>query len=123
MATPYLDEAERCTRVALLHEGALLALDRPDALRATLPGTLFEVIVGDHRRAQEILKQIPGVTGVQMFGERAHVLMDRADDKAADLLASRLAQAAVAVTSVRPLTASLEDVFIARLHQLNGATS
>jgi ABC-2 type transport system ATP-binding protein len=123
MATPYLDEAERCTRVALLHEGALLALDRPDALRATLPGTLFEVIVGDHRRAPEILKQIPGVTGVQMFGERAHVLMDRADDKAADLLASRLAQAAVAVTSVRPLTPSLEDVFIARLHQLNGTTS
>ena len=34
MATPYLDEAERCTRVALLHEGRLLALDRPDALRA-----------------------------------------------------------------------------------------
>jgi hypothetical protein len=49
--------------------------------------------------------------------------MDRADGTAADLLASRLAQAAVAVTSVRPLTASLEDVFIARLHQLNGTTS
>ena len=123
MATPYLDEAERCTRVALVHQGTLLALDRPDALRATLPGTLFEVIVGDHRRAPAILKQIPGVTDVQMFGERAHVLMERADEKAADVLASGLAQAGVAVTSVRPLAASLEDVFIARLHQLNGATS
>ena len=122
MATPYLDEAERCSRVALVHEGALLALDRPGALRDTLPGTLFEVIVGDHRRAPEILKQIPGVADVQMFGERAHVLMDRADQTAADLLGSRLAQAAVAVTSVRPLAASLEDVFIARLHQRNGAT-
>ena len=76
MATPYLDEAERCTRVALLHEGRLLALDRPDALRATLPGALFEVIVSDHRRAPDVLKRIPGVTDVQMFGERAHVLMD-----------------------------------------------
>ena len=123
MATPYLDEAERCTRVALLHEGRLLALDRPDALRATLPGALFEVIVADHRRAPVVLERIPGVAGVQMFGERAHVLMDRADEKAADLLASRLADAAVEVTSVRPLAASLEDVFIARLHQLNGATS
>ena len=45
MSTPYLDEAERCSRVALLHEGRLLALDAPDALRATLPGALFEVIV------------------------------------------------------------------------------
>ncbi len=50
MATPYLDEAERCTRVALLHEGELLALDTPGALRAALPGTMLEVIVDDHRR-------------------------------------------------------------------------
>jgi len=123
LATPYLDEAERCTRVALLHDGRLLALDRPDALRATLPGTLFEVIVGDHRRAPEVLKQIPGVTDVQMFGERAHVQMDRADAPPGELLASRLADAGLTVTGVRPLTASLEDVFIARLHQRQGATS
>jgi ABC-2 type transport system ATP-binding protein len=123
MATPYLDEAERCTRVALLHEGRLLALDRPDALRATLPGALFEVIVSDHRRAPDILKRIPGVTDVQMFGERAHVLMERGDAAAADLLASSLAPAGLTVASVRPLAASLEDVFIARLHQLHGAPS
>ena len=116
LATPYLDEAERCTRVALLHDGRLLALDRPDALRATLPGTLFEVIVGDHRRAPEVLKQIPGVTDVQMFGERAHVQMDRADATPGELLASRLADAGLTVTSVRPVAASLEDVFISRLH-------
>jgi len=45
MATPYLDEAERCTHVALLHQGRLLALDRPGNLRAALPGALYEVIV------------------------------------------------------------------------------
>jgi ABC-2 type transport system ATP-binding protein len=117
MATPYLDEAERCTRVALLHEGRLLALDRPDALRATLPGALFEVIVSDHRRAPDVLKRIPGVTDVQMFGERAHVRMDSAAADAADLLAARAAAAGLPVTSVRPIATSLEDVFIARLHE------
>jgi len=122
MATPYLDEAERCTRVALLHEGRLLALDRPDALRATLPGALFEVIVADHRRAPDVLARIPGVAGVQMFGERAHVLMDRAD-AAADTLAAALTRAGLAAAGVRPLAASLEDVFIARLHQLHGTAS
>jgi len=122
MATPYLDEAERCTRVALLHEGRLLALDRPDALRATLPGALFEVIVADHRRAPDVLARIPGVAGVQMFGERAHVLMDRAD-AAADTLAAALTRAGLAASGVRPLAASLEDVFIARLHQLHGTAS
>jgi ABC-2 type transport system ATP-binding protein len=123
MATPYLDEAERCARVALLHQGRLLALDRPDALRATMPGALFEVIVSDHRRAPEILKRISGVSDVQMFGERAHVLMDRADATVAERLASELAAAGLTVASVRPLAASLEDVFIARLRQLQGATS
>jgi ABC-2 type transport system ATP-binding protein len=123
MATPYLDEAERCTRVALLHEGRLLALDRPDALRATLPGALVEVIVSDHRRAPDILKRIPGVTDVQMFGERAHVLIDRGNEEAAGLIAAALARADLTVAGVRPLAASLEDVFIARLHQLHGTTS
>jgi ABC-2 type transport system ATP-binding protein len=123
MATPYLDEAERCTRVALLHEGRLLALDRPDALRATLPGALFEVIVADHRRAPEALGRIPGVTGVQMFGERAHVLMAPGEAASADRLVTSLAAAGLAGASVRPLAASLEDVFIARLHQLHGTPS
>jgi ABC-2 type transport system ATP-binding protein len=116
MATPYLDEAERCTRVALLHEGRLLALDRPDALRQTLPGALFEVIVSDHRRAPEVLKNIAGVASVQMFGERAHVLMDR-DGANGDMLVSALTAAGLPAPSVRPLTPSLEDVFIGRLHQ------
>src|SRR6478672_4824992 len=62
MATPYLDEAERCSRVALLHNGALLALDRPDALRASLPGRLFEVIAADRRGAVAALKRLPAVT-------------------------------------------------------------
>jgi len=117
MATPYLDEAERCGRVALLHEGRLLALDRPDALRAGLSGALLEVIVTDHRRAPEILKRIPGVTDVQMFGERAHVRLDRSGAGMADSLIARAAEAGLAVTSVRPIATSLEDVFIARLHE------
>src|SRR6058998_3513195 len=79
MATPYLDEAERCSRVALLHQGRLLALDAPAALSASLPGTLYEVIVSEHRRAAAILKDIPGIGDVQMFGERAHVRLDAVD--------------------------------------------
>src|SRR5437899_10923453 len=70
MATPYLDEAERCARVALLHEGRLLALDRPALLRATLHGSLYEVIVREHRQAASVLRGLPEVSDVQMFGER-----------------------------------------------------
>ncbi len=73
MATPYLDEAERCSRVALMHEGQLIALDTPDHLRTTLPGTVVEVIAPDRDRAMGVLERLTGVADVQLFGERAHV--------------------------------------------------
>lgn len=77
MTTPYLDEAERCARVALLHEGRLLAIDRPIALQTALEGRLLEVITDAVRPPIEILAALPGVEDVQSFGEReigrAHV--------------------------------------------------
>jgi ABC-2 type transport system ATP-binding protein len=115
MATPYLDEAERCSRVALLHQGSLLALDTPGALRATLPGTLLEVIAVDHRGAYDVLRRMPRVASVQMFGERAHVRMIDRDPDAAAWLSQRLESTDVRVESIRPVSPSLEDVFIARL--------
>jgi ABC-2 type transport system ATP-binding protein len=115
MATPYLDEAERCANVALLHEGRVLALDRPEALRRTLRGALYEVVVREHRRVIDVLKAFPGAADVQMFGERAHLrLRDDTPDRS-DLIASALGGAGLTVTSVRPIQTSLEDVFIARL--------
>ena len=115
MSTPYLDEAERCARVALLHNGRLLALDTPDALRRALPGSLFEVLTTDHRRAVAALKSLPGVADVQTFGERAHVRLIDAPTDAAAQLTRHLTDAGVAVTLVRQVSASLEDVFVSRL--------
>jgi ABC-2 type transport system ATP-binding protein len=115
MATPYLDEAERCGRVALLHEGRVLAVDTPARLVAQHPGGLVEVIAADHRRAADALRRAPGVIDVQMFGERAHVRLERADPEAPRRLAAQLEQERVAVESVRPIPPSLEDVFIMRL--------
>jgi ABC-2 type transport system ATP-binding protein len=115
MATPYLDEAERCSRVVLLHEGRLLADDTPDALRAAMTGALFEVIVADHRQARDAIARLPHVSSVQMFGERAHVRFDEGGRASADDLKQELHEAGLAVESVRPVATSLEDVFIARL--------
>jgi ABC-2 type transport system ATP-binding protein len=119
MSTPYLDEAERCARVALLHEGRLLAQDTPAALRATLPGALFEVIASDHRRLAQSLRAMPGVDSVQMFGERAHLRLQDGDQSDDHHLAERLRAAGVEPTSVRAVKPSLEDVFVARLGELS----
>jgi ABC-2 type transport system ATP-binding protein len=120
MATPYLDEAERCTRVALLHEGRLLALDRPAALRDTLQGSIYEVIVHEHRQALKVLRQVPGVLDVQTFGERAHVRTAVDDRDAAARIERALRDAGLTVASIRPVQTSLEDVFIARLEDRGG---
>ncbi|MGE0702880.1 MAG: ATP-binding cassette domain-containing protein [Vicinamibacterales bacterium] len=115
MATPYLDEAERCARVALLHDGNLLALDTPSAIKGTMQGSLFEVIVADHRRAAALLRGIAGVTDVEMFGERAHVRTAAGASLGVETLTRHLEGAGMAVESVRPIETSLEDVFIAQL--------
>jgi len=116
MSTPYLDEAERCARVALLHEGRLLALDSPAALRANLKGDVVEVIAGDRDRANQVLEKLPGVVDVQLFGERAHVRIDPGSPlRDPDRLAAALKQAGIEPESVRRVPTSLEDVFIARV--------
>jgi len=113
MTTPYLDEAERCARVALLHEGHVLAIDRPAALQSTLDGRLLEVIADLPRPPLDILAALPGVEDVQPFGERAHVRV-AAGTQAQGVAAvtAALNQRGIRVLSARPVPATLEDVFI-----------
>src|SRR5206468_13103194 len=73
MSTPYLDEAERCARVALLHDGRLLALDEPSRLQSALAGQLLEVVVDAPRPPVDLLRRVPGVAAGPSFGDRAHV--------------------------------------------------
>jgi ABC-2 type transport system ATP-binding protein len=113
MATPYLDEAERCGRVALLHGGRLLALDAPAALHAGLRGALLEVAVEGQRPPVHLLARIEGVEDVQIFGDRAHVrIAAHRAERAAAAVAEGLRAAGFAPVSVRPIPPSLEDVFI-----------
>ena len=116
VSTPYLDEAERCTRIVLLHEGQVLALDEPGALRSSLPGTLLEVLVATPRDALRALKGPGGVKHAQVFGDRLHVWSDRTTEAEATAdLAGIATRAGVQPAGVRAIVPSLEDVFIAKL--------
>jgi ABC-2 type transport system ATP-binding protein len=112
MATPYLDEAERCGRVALLHEGRVLALDDPAVLRDAFPGALLEVVVPDRRPPVDLLAAIPDVNAVQIFGDGAHVRLSGGASQGTEIVTRALATAGMAGASVRPVPASLEDVYI-----------
>jgi ABC-2 type transport system ATP-binding protein len=125
LTTPYLDEAERCSRVALVDHGRLLTVDAPDALRATEAGVLVEVVAEPRRQAVLVLRTLPGVTEVESFGDRLHATLPGASPAAgqalADDIAARLRRAGIEVRSARPTTPSLEDVFIGRVRTREAA--
>ena len=114
MSTPYLDEAERCSRVALLHQGRVLAMDEPATLRSLITGRMLEVIAPG-RAAADVLRGLPGVVDAQVFGERVHVTLGNGGDSAEAEFRAALASTPLARAPVRAVPPSLEDVFIARL--------
>jgi ABC-2 type transport system ATP-binding protein len=127
LTTPYLDEAERCGRVALVDHGRLLVEDAPDALRTRGTGVLVEILARPRRRAVEVIRGMPGVAEVEVFGERLHVSLPAvggvAAEEAAERLAAAVRAAGLEVESARPTTPSLEDVFIQRIRAAESGSS
>jgi ABC-2 type transport system ATP-binding protein len=123
MATPYLDEAERCSRVALIHDGQALAIDTPGALRASLPGQVLEILADPPDRAAMLAERQSQVVDVQTFGERIHIrLSPQAPAGEIDRLRQALVAAGIQDFTLRPIPTSLEDVFIARIGAVVHAT-
>jgi ABC-2 type transport system ATP-binding protein len=113
MATPYLDEAERCTRIALLHEGRLLAVSQPAALQARAGGSLVEVVTDARRPPVDVLAAVPGVIDAQSFGDRVHARLGAAPvDPVVHAMEAALAGAGIRTLGIRPIPPSLEDIFI-----------
>jgi ABC-2 type transport system ATP-binding protein len=110
MSTPYLDEAERCSRVALLGGGSLMALDDPNRLRASLPGQVYEMSAAPQDLAMKVLSGMREVLGVHRFGDRLHVrLAAHGQEKP---VFENLAAHGIRAGAARTVPASLEDVFI-----------
>ena len=116
LATPYLDEAERCHRVALMYEGRLHRTGPPAELRQSLGLQRLEVRATDLRRAQTALAGRAGIADVQRFGDRLDVLVP---DVAAGERAIREALPH-GVHGVRQATPTLENTFVAILRGLQG---
>lgn len=114
VSTPYLDEAERSTRVALLNEGTLLECGRPEAIKASFGREVVEVMVDDVRRAVMLLNEVKGEFSAQLFGDRMHVTLPKGKAPL-DRLEQILSRNKLKVGGLRPIPPSLEDVFISRI--------
>jgi ABC-2 type transport system ATP-binding protein len=111
VTTHYMDEAERCHRVALMHAGKLLALDSVPELKRVFPrGTIVEVACSHPAQAMARLERLPGVIEVALFGNGLHVVLS--EPAVASTLEQSLVAAGCEDATVREISPSLEDVFI-----------
>jgi ABC-2 type transport system ATP-binding protein len=118
LATPYLDEAERCHRVALMHEGRLHRTGTPVELRESLGLRRLEVRMPDLRRAEAVLAGHEGIVDVQRFGDRLDVMVRDVRDGERAVRAA-LAAAGRTAVELRAATPTLENTFVAILRGLD----
>lgn len=111
VSTAYLDEAERCDRVALLHRGRLLALEPPVSLQDRLSGRMIVITAKQPRLALRVLREDASVRHAALFGDTIHVVTGHAAHDRATLR-QILSSHGIEVMTVEEGTPSLEDVFI-----------
>jgi ABC-2 type transport system ATP-binding protein len=116
VSTAYLDEAERCNRLELLHRGRLLGMGTPDDVKRLLPGALLEVRAGAPRRLTGVLRSKLHGASVGLFGDRVHVAT-RDPAETEGRIREWAASAGLGPVSVRAVEPSLEDVFVAVLSE------
>jgi len=109
MSTPYLDEAERCNRVALMNKGEIIAIDTPQNIKASINKQVIEIITDNIKKAYTLLKENYG-TDAQIFGDRINLVTDNKSE--IEKIKSILNENNLSLISYRTITPSLENVFI-----------
>ena len=110
-STSYLDEAERCHRVGLLHQGRMLFCDRPEELKRRFPGEILAVHAAHPEEVRAALAGAPGVRSALLVGDRVHLFVDEAARRLPDLRA-RLESTGTVYDSIQPVAATIEDLFV-----------
>jgi ABC-2 type transport system ATP-binding protein len=120
VTTHYMDEAERCDRLGFIYAGKLVALDRPDALRAARrAGILVELDCDRPASAVAVLRETAGVTHVRLHGAGLRAVVEDPEGAAARV-ETAVRDAGVAVHAVAVVPPSLEDVFVALIREADG---
>jgi len=120
ISTSYLDEAERCHRLALLHQGKLLLCDTPQRLKEAMPGAMLAVRSAEPRQVYDALRSAAGVRGALLVGDGVHLFVDEAARRGAEVT-GLLRASSVPFEEVVPLTPSIEDLFVATVETSGAA--
>lgn len=114
VSTAYLDEAERCGRVGLMHHGKLLAVGTPREVKSLMTGSLVELQSPEPRAALNALRQSPLGSSASLFGDRIHLVTED-PNRTIDEAKALLDRAGLSVAVAREIEPALEDVFVSVL--------
>ena len=120
MSTPYLDEAERCSRVALMHKGKIISLDTPPKIKESINVEIAEIVCTRVRDANKLVKENLK-NEIQLFGDRINVVLDKGNNNLEQVL-NLLKNNSVEVISYRIVPPSLENVFIYNVEKIEETT-
>jgi len=111
VSTPYMDEAERCDRIAFIHKGRILAVETPQDIPALYTRTLYELKCEDFVRAARLLEGQGNIESVQIFGDRVHVGgLD--GEKISAVVNKTMLNSGIEQYDLKIITAGIEDVFV-----------
>jgi ABC-2 type transport system ATP-binding protein len=114
VSTPYMDEAERATRVGFIMNGALVDCGTPSELKQTVRGEVVEIACGERSEARRALRADPQVRSIEIFGETLHALVDSSQSSIPEMR-RRLTDVRITDASLRRIQPTLEDAFVAKL--------
>ena len=116
VSTPYMDEAERCSRVALMFEGSVIVCDAPAHIKGLVEGELLELRPDRLREASRVIENLPGVLEVQIYGDLLHIFVDDAAQRASSIQGA-LSSAGIAVRGLRQTRPRMEEAFISLIRK------
>ncbi len=119
VSTPYMDEADRCSRVGLMYTGRMVICDTPQRIRDRIEGEVIELQPDDWQVAQENALNLPGVLEVQTYGESLHLLVD-SGKKRLPQIEKALQKNKLAYRSIRLAPARMEEAFISLIRKMEG---
>jgi ABC-2 type transport system ATP-binding protein len=111
ICTPYMDEAERCDRVAFLDRGKLMTVATPAEIKSRLDGMMIEIVAEPRRQARAVIAGLPGIEDVELYGDRLQA-KTRDVDAAIIEIGAALARAGIDVTHTRPVLPSMDSAFV-----------
>ncbi|HGJ66663.1 TPA: ABC transporter ATP-binding protein [bacterium] len=113
ISTPYMDEAERCNKIGLIHKGKILLVDTPTGLKKQMLGEVVEMKCNNPRQASDLIKLNKSVLSIQTFSDKIHIILK--EDADIQEILSYLNERNINISDVKKVSPSVEDAFISRL--------